>query len=174
MDLKFAPRERFPGKGHCIELQGDWVTERVWNAVKRAVGSNLIDCDYYKSRRDFCVFFQGGYDNPKGKWILLEFWIDDLTKADEFLRLLWLAINDAIIRNFTHIRINAHNMGYNDGKGSYGVLTEIQKETGCPVDWGCSMSPITFHPEDNEQCNNVLNLCRLFDLKVTPWVDPGV
>lgn len=171
MDIVFSPKEYFPGRGHCIELRGDWVTERVWEAVNRLVNNNFMNSDAYKARQGFCVFFQGGYDNPKGKWILLEFWVDDLEKTNEFMRLLYIAVNDALIRDFTKLRIGSHSMQYNDGKGIYDVLVEIQKETGCSVDWGDSMTPITFMPDSNVQYSQVLNLLHTFEIKPVPWYD---
>lgn len=169
-EIKFSKKEQFPGRGHCIELYGDYVTERVWHAVKQMVECNITNHEFYKAKEGFCVFFQGGYDNPHGKWILLEFWVDDIEKTREFIRLLTITINRVLVERFTQICVNPNQMGYVDGEGAYTVLGEIHKETGCHVNWGSPTTPITFYPENNLEHRKVLDLCKAFELPVTKWV----
>lgn len=170
-ELKFAEKESFPGRGPCIELYGDYVTERVWEAVHRVVTCNLMSSPFYQAKQGFSVFFQGGHNDPRGKWILLEFWVDDIEKTNEFVRLLSIEVDKVLMKRNTQICVNPYKMGYDDGNGSYTALSEIHKETGCRVDWGCSMSPITFHPENNLEHRAVTKLCEMFQLPVTRWKD---
>ncbi|MFO5520855.1 hypothetical protein ACLBP3_30035, partial [Klebsiella pneumoniae] len=67
----------------------------------------MVECDItthelYKAKEGFCVFFQGGHDNPHGKWILLEFWVDDIEKTREFVRLLTITINRVVMEGFSY------------------------------------------------------------------------
>ncbi|MFO5452899.1 hypothetical protein ACLBO7_30550, partial [Klebsiella pneumoniae] len=78
-------------------------------------------------KEGFCVFFQGGHDNPHGKWILLQFWVDDIEKTREFVRLLTITINRVLTERFTQICVNPNQMGYADAAGAYTVHAEILK-----------------------------------------------
>ncbi|MFO5689554.1 hypothetical protein, partial [Klebsiella pneumoniae] len=65
--MKFKKKNQFRGRGHCIELYGDYVTERVWHAVKQMVECNITNHEFYKAKEGFCVFFQGEQGNPARK-----------------------------------------------------------------------------------------------------------
>lgn len=171
MKLEFAKESQFPGRGPCIVMDGYWVTERVHDAVYHVLNDTYMESPFYKARQGFSVFFQGGYDDPRGKFIMLEFWVKDLSQTDEFVRLLEKEINKVIVSQYEKLMVSPYNMNYNDGKGSYDAISMIEKEVGCRVDWGDSMTPITFYPETNVQYDQVRSLCDLFGLKVTKFRD---
>jgi hypothetical protein len=57
------------------------------------VNDNYMDSKIYHLTREAGIFFQGGYNDPEGGWILLEFWKDP-NKALEIVEM---------INNFTEI-----------------------------------------------------------------------
>lgn len=170
-EIKFSDKADFPGRGHCIEMQGDWVTERVWKVVNHLVNFNRMDSVEYKARNGFQVFFQSGHDNPRGKYILLEFWVDDLSKTDHFVQLLNQAVNNSLAPFMTVMNINPYKVGYEDACGAYTVISMIEKEVGVRSDWGDSFTPIKFFPEDNVQYTKTLKLCNEFKVPVARYKD---
>lgn len=158
-------------KGPCIQLLGDYVTERVHEVVSKLMCDNFITSDGYKARKECNVFFQGGSNNARGKWILLEMWTKDPKQWEEFVRILNCAVDGVIIPLKTEIHADLYHMGYGDGKGSLDLCVMIGQETGCPYDasgWG---TPFRFKPEDNIQHYEVWKLCHEFGLPINNWKD---
>lgn len=154
--------EKKPGRGPCIEMQGPWVTEQVWDTVSMIMSDNWTTSPVYKARSKCCAFFQGGHHDSKGEWILLEFWSKEENCA-EFIELLNQKLDTVVPLQLTRIPVNLYD--YKD-KGSLTLCNMIAEETGCPYDWGVCGSPFWFLPEDTVTYNKVMDLIRTFELKI--------
>jgi hypothetical protein len=131
MEIKFAPRSAFRDRGPCIQMIGDWVTEDVWNVVSRLMNDCYIHSPSYIARQGICAFFQGGYHDSRGKWILLEFWADE-EKCAPFVKLLNEEINKVINDGFTQIALVAHSNNEHH-INDFNIAVEVLKDFGCPV-----------------------------------------
>ncbi|MNC32764.1 hypothetical protein D3C75_811340 [compost metagenome] len=68
------PVRPVPGKGPGIHIYGKHVTESVHQIFSRFMNSNRTTCEYYKAREGSGAFFQGGFDDPTGEFVFIEFW----------------------------------------------------------------------------------------------------
>lgn len=132
MEIKFNPRSQFPGRGPCIELVGDWVTEAVWNVVANTLRSNHMDSPAYKARTKATAFFQGGHSDPHGEWILIECWSTEEACA-EFLAYLNKEINEVIDKDREVIPVVAKSMNKVDIQKIEDAVALIVDDTGCAM-----------------------------------------
>lgn len=158
-------------KGPCVLLYGSYVTEKVHNVVSMLMRDNFINSHVYLARKKCNAFFQGGSENSRGKWILLEMWTKDPEKWKEFVQILEEAVNRHIIPLKTEIHADLYHMEWGGGKGSLDLCVMIAEETGCRYDasgWG---TPFRFKPEDNIQHYEVWKLCNEFGLPIHEFKD---
>jgi hypothetical protein len=132
MEIKMNPRSQFPGRGPCIQMVGDWVTEEVWNVVHRLLNDNWISSPVYQARSKSGAFFQGGHSNARGKWILIEFWAEE-EKCHDFIRILNEEVNKVLHEDSTMIRIVANTNNTKDVENRIQVCSMIAEETGCAL-----------------------------------------
>lgn len=85
IEIKVKPQ---PGKGPGINIHGKHVTESVHQIFSRVMRANHMDSPYYKARQKCTAFFQGGYDEPKGEWLFIEFWGSDYLDFVQIIRKL--------------------------------------------------------------------------------------
>lgn len=171
MKLKFSPKEEFPGRGPCIQLYGDWVTEDVWNAVAAAMRDNWMDSPVYQARSKCGAFFQGGSDNPRGKWVLLEFWSSE-DKCSDFVKLLEEAVNKAITNiYYTTIALVSKTSNGSDVAYIELVCDMIAEQTNCPFERNAMGARVLFQPEDNVAYSKVLNFVKEFKLEYARVLD---
>jgi hypothetical protein len=83
IEIKVKPQH---GKGPGINIHGKHVTESVHQIFSRVMRSNHMDSPFYKARQKCSAFFQGGYDEPKGEWLFIEFWGSDYLDFVQIIR----------------------------------------------------------------------------------------
>lgn len=152
MEIKFNPKNQFPGRGPCIEMIGDWVTPEVHDVVSQMLGANHYDDPAYQARIKAHAFFQGGYDRPDGQWILLEFWATEEACAD-FVKLLNERINEVIDEKYVNIMLIARSQNDKDIADFNTIIEMVADETKCELaetklaqNCGCRAM---FIPKDN-------------------------
>lgn len=159
MEIKFNPKEQFPGRGPCIEMIGDWVTPEVYYVVAHMLGANHYDDPVYKARIKAHAFFQGGYGDPHKQWILLEFWATEEACAD-FVKLLNERINEVIDEKYVNIMLVSRSQNDKDIKDFDTIIEMVADETKCELadiklaqNCGCRAM---FIPKDNVEYRAVL------------------
>lgn len=167
MRLILNPRKDFPRNGPCLQLHGEYVTEKVWGIVRHFMCNNLMNSAEYKLRTEANAFFQGGSDKP-GDWILIEFWSKNDSAIQECVDLISAQVRTVIVYEKTIIRPDLYNMEWGDGKGSLNLCVEIAKEVGCQYETSNSGPPFRFIPENNVQYSKIISLCREFGIP-TNW-----
>jgi len=177
MELKLSPRKDFPGRGPCIEMIGDWVTEEVWNVVSRLTNDNWMASPVYQARQKCTVFFQGGCHDSKGKWILLEFWPKEEKDCDDFIKILNEEVNKVIKEDFTKIRLVAKTMNAHHVYEVEEVSKMIADDTKCPMsmdekDQALNMCRVIFSPTDSVMHRAVYLLSAYtFKLQLVHFLD---
>lgn len=176
MELKINPRKDFPGRGPCIEMVGDWVTEDVWNVVNRLMNDNWIDSPVYRASQKCHAFFQGGSSDSKGKWILLEFWAEE-EQCQDFIKILNEEVNKVIKEEFTKIRLVAKTMNEVDVREVEEAGALIADETKCPMsmderEQAINMCRVIFSPTDSVTYRAVYLLTKYtFGLRQINFLD---
>lgn len=176
MEIKMNPRKDFPGRGPCIEMIGDWVTEEVWGVVNRLLIDNWMNSPVYKAKIPAQPFFQGGHNDSKGKWILIEFWAEE-EKCQDFIKILNEEVNKVIKEDFTYIRLVAKTMNTHHIVEVEEASELIAEETGCNIsmseqDRHMHMCRVMFKPKDNVQYRAVsLHVDYTFKLSRVYYLD---
>jgi hypothetical protein len=153
--------EPIPGKNPGLMLDGPYVTENVWRVFNRMINSNSMTCPLYHARQRAGAFFQGGSNDPNGRFVFIEFWQSDY---GEFVRLANQSCNNGpIISRLTEIHINLY--AYPEA-GSLDLCVMIAEEANCPYDAGGWGTPFHFKPESSVSYNKVMTLVRTFGLTV--------
>lgn len=175
MEIKLNPRKDFPGRGPCIQMIGDWVTEDVWKVVSRLMNDNWMTSPVYKARQKSHAYFQSGSHDPRGKWILLEFWSKEEDCAD-FIKILNEEINKVINPTFTKICLVANSNNQKDIDDLMVIAQLIADDTGCKMITGAEAENnrcrVMFAPENSVQHGEVhISVEHVFQLKHSRWLD---
>lgn len=163
MKIIINPRSKFPDRGPCVQMIGEWVTPKVHAVVSRLIADNWMDSPVYKARIKAHAFFQGGYSDPNGKWILLEFWAAE-EACQDFLEILNTEVNKVIDKNNTTICVTALTNNDHHIKACEELCKMLADDTESPV--GTPVDAITAHcrqiflPENNVQYGNLYLLLR--------------
>jgi hypothetical protein len=177
MEIKMNPRSQFPGRGPCLQMVGDWVTEAVWNVVHRLLNDNLMSSPVYQARIKSSAFFQGGHSDPRAKFILIEFWAAE-EKCQDFIRILNVEVNKIIHEDSTKIRIVANTSNTKDVENRIQVCSMIAEETGCEMapdnELFMHHCSAMFVPKSNieyEKVHFLLNWTFYKEVKRINWLD---
>ncbi len=82
-DGKFKPHFKLSLSNHLtvgLVIHGQLATEELHHFISSML-TNVIADPLYKLHKDACAFFQGGSENPKGKYIYIEFWKPESAQA---------------------------------------------------------------------------------------------
>lgn len=170
MKLKLSPRSKFPGRGLCLQLIGSWVTEKVWLTVNELMHDNLYESPVYRARTEAGAFFQGGHDNPRGKWVLLEFSAPE-ERIQPFLDILEKKLAEDTDPHKAAICIVAETNNDRHKDYVYQSCELIAQDTGCRYERDVLHASVVFYPEDNLMYDRVRGLCQQFSLKQLNWLD---
>lgn len=170
MKLKLSPRENFPGRGRCLQMHGAWVTERVWLEVNALMHDNVYTSPAYIARTEAGAFFQGGSDNPRGKWILLEFSAPE-ERIQPFLDILEKKLAEDVDPHKAAICIVAKTNNDSDKSYVYQSCELIADDTKCRYERDVLHASVVFYPEDNLMYERINALCQQFQLKQLNWLD---
>ncbi len=149
-----------------LYLFGNYVTPRVHQGFKQIMMCNDIRYPEYKATRKVNAFFQGGSENPDGKFVFIEFLQTKLKNHEDFMDIVNRQIGPLIVRHTTEIKINLYEYVH---KGSMTMCLMIAEETGCRYNSGGWNEPFTFQPETNVEYRKVFDLCRRMELTI---IDP--
>lgn len=170
MDIKISPREAFPGRGPCVQMYGDYVTEEVWNVVKSLLCDNVMSSPVYLARNKANAFFQGGHHDSRGKWVLIEFWSEE-EKCQDFLKILNEEVNK-VMSEYSHvICIVAPSNNEKDIRNTEEACLLIADDTGCKFERNMLNARVVFMPEDNLTYTKVYQHVQKFGLRHLAWLD---
>ena len=138
-----------------IQLEGGWVTEEIVDRVLNALKS---PCWNFKAETLSCYH--------KGRGNVIDILVEQgrPTDVQEFCDYLNVIIRPVLPTGLIEIGVSPYNLPDYDNAGGLAVLMMIAKETGCDVDYGAWLKPVTFKPDSNVQYNAVIEHLRLFKM----------
>lgn len=149
---------------YTLYMYGGWVSKDVCNRVEKALTAR---CWNFKT-----IGGRVSQLGELGNEIRVVFSITAReTDVQEFIDYLNTILSPIIPTAFTIITVNPYSLPQYGDNGGLTILAEIAKDTGCLMDAGAWMKPVTFHPEDNEQYNNVIELLKTFNMSFHNWCD---
>lgn len=83
-----AQKTTMVDKGPGLYLYGNYVTPEFHEAVTALMADTYTDSPVYKARTKANAFFQGGYSEPTGKFVFIEFWSHDFQNYDPFVEMV--------------------------------------------------------------------------------------
>lgn len=158
-----AEQHTLAGKGPGLYLFGNYVTPQVHREFTRIMACNDMRTLEYAARNKVNAFFQGGSEDPNGKFVFIEFMKPELKGHEDFMDLINGRVGPLVGKYSLEIPIDVYKYKY---KGSLSMCVAIALETGCSYNGGGWNEPFTFQPEDNAEYRKVLELCKHMELTI--------
>lgn len=142
-----------------VFMQGGWVSKFVVDRVKQVLAIPSWNCevtaDISNPVQTLGNEVKLTLANPSG-----------VTESgfEEMVEYLNIFLKGHIGSGFTTIGVDPYKLPDYDNAGGLTVLSEISKETSCPMDPGSWGTAVTFKPEDNVTYNKVIELLKEFNM----------
>ena len=150
------------GNHFILHMQGGWVSREICARLEKAKEANCWNVRHIGGR----ISSLGDFGNE----IKMIFNIDARRgDCQEFVDYLNMIFRDVMLTGFTTISVSPYDLPDYKDEGGLTILQEIQKETGCDVDWGEWLTPVMFKPQNNEQYNRVIELLLEFKMAFFNW-----
>lgn len=149
---------------HHLTIQGNWVSEAVATHIRNSLNKNFWNCRYTGG-------LIGGLQVIGNRFELVFSKSSPESGIAELCEYIEQTIRPMIPRAFLTINVSPYGLPEYGDKGGLTILMEIAAETGCDVDYGEWLKPVTFRPESNVQYNRVIELLNTFKMTHNGWVN---